>query len=71
MERVDYKWFKDTMGVLGYSANSGFVRKVKRVFDERDELLEALERYMGKFGDCGPCYDNARAAIAKAKGQEA
>lgn len=30
-------------------------------------LQEALERYIGKFGNCGTVYDAARAAIAAAE----
>ncbi len=34
------------------------------------ELLEALEYYVAKFGNCGKAYDQAQAAINKARGQE-
>jgi len=32
------------------------------------KLLEALEAYVAKFGNCGPVYEQACAAIAEAKG---
>ena len=36
----------------------------KRAKAERDELRDALEVYVAKFGDCGAAYDEARAALA-------
>ena len=32
-------------------------------FEQNKRLREALERYMGKFGDCGDCYDQAKEAL--------
>lgn len=41
-----------------------------RLKEEKAGLLEALEAYVGKFGNCGDTYDSACAAIAKVKGEK-
>ena len=39
---------------------------IVKACNSHDDLLEACERYVSKFGNCGEVYDQAKKAIAKA-----
>ena len=67
VSRLPSGMYDSRVSILAYAtAMSDYSRKMER---QRDELLEALEKFEGCF-DCHECSGTAEAAIAAVKGGE-